>query len=128
MKNKVTITKEHVETMIGNLLIIGVMLSAGITLIGGILYLLRHYALPIDYGTFRGSSPELHTIGGVLNAALHFNAKAIMQAGILILLATPIARVTFSVFIFLKERDYLYVVVTLIVLAILIYSITGGWL
>ena len=101
MKTETAAAKERIEIMIGNLLIIGVTLSAGITFIGGVLYLLRHYALPIDYGTFRGSSPELHTIAGILNAALHFNVKAIMQAGILVLLATPIARVIFSVFIFL---------------------------
>jgi len=127
MQTKTGVSKERVEIMIGNLLRIGVTASAIITFIGAVLYLARHYALPVSYRVFVGSPAELHTIGGVLNGALHFNAKAVMQTGILMLLATPIARVAFSVVVFLKERDYLYVVVTLIVLAVLIYSLTGGW-
>ena len=128
MKIETGASKERVEMMIGNLLRVGVMTSAAVTFIGGALYLVRYHGLPFNYKVFLGSSAGLHTIGGILNGALHFNARAIMQAGILILLATPVARVLFSVFAFLKEHDYLYVIVTLIVLAVLIYSMTGGWI
>jgi uncharacterized membrane protein len=46
--------------------------------------------------------------------------------GILLLIATPVARVIFTVFAFAHERDWTYVVVTLIVLALLLYSL-GAW-
>jgi len=42
--------------------------------------------------------------------------------GLLLLIATPIARVAFSIVGFALERDRMYVVFTLIVLAILLYS------
>jgi len=45
---------------------------------------------------------------------------------LLFLIATPVARVAFSIFAFAVQRDWLYVVVTLIVLAVLIFSLTGG--
>jgi uncharacterized membrane protein len=50
---------------------------------------------------------------------------AIIQLGLLILIATPVARVAFSVFAFAQERDWLYVVVTLIVLGLLLYSLSA---
>jgi uncharacterized membrane protein len=46
-----------------------------------------------------------------------------MQLGLLLLVATPIARVVFSAFGFWRERDYRYVFITLIVLGVLLYSL-----
>jgi uncharacterized membrane protein len=43
----------------------------------------------------------------------------------LLLIATPVARVAFSVFAFAEERDWMYVVVTLIVLGLLVYSLSA---
>jgi uncharacterized membrane protein len=51
-----------------------------------------------------------------------------MQLGLLLLIATPVARVAFSVFAFALQRDRLYVVVTLAVLGVLAFSMTGGQL
>ena len=44
----------------------------------------------------------------------------------MLLIATPIARVALSVLVFLLERDWLYVGITLVVLALLTYSLLGG--
>jgi uncharacterized membrane protein len=52
----------------------------------------------------------------------------LIQLGLLLLIATPVARVAFSVAAFAMQRDRLYVVVALIVLAVLMYSLTGGHL
>jgi uncharacterized membrane protein len=60
--------------------------------------------------------------------ALAFRGGGLIQLGLLLLIATPIARVAFSVAAFALQRDRLYLVVTLIVLAVLIYSLTGGHL
>jgi uncharacterized membrane protein len=42
------------------------------------------------------------------------------------LVATPVARVLFSLVGFAIQRDRTYVAVTLIVLAVLIYGLSGG--
>jgi len=42
------------------------------------------------------------------------------------LIATPIARILFSVLAFLLEKDYLYVGITLIVLGVIVFSMLGG--
>jgi len=60
--------------------------------------------------------------------ALSFHPRSIIQLGLLLLIATPVARVAFSVLAFAWQRDRTYVIVTLIVFAILIYSLTGGGL
>jgi uncharacterized membrane protein len=46
----------------------------------------------------------------------------------LLLVATPVARVAFSAFAFAQQRDHIYVIVTLSVLAVLVYSLVGGYL
>jgi len=48
---------------------------------------------------------------------------AIAQLGLLVLLATPIARVAVSVVAFALERDRIYTAITLAVLAILLASV-----
>jgi uncharacterized membrane protein len=50
----------------------------------------------------------------------------LIQLGLLLLIATPVARVAFSAAAFAMQRDRLYVVVALIVLAVLMYSLMGG--
>lgn len=54
-----------------------------------------------------------------------FHGRGLIQLGLLLLIATPIARVTFSVFAFFYQRDGKYVVFTLIVLGLLLYSLLG---
>ena len=51
-----------------------------------------------------------------------------MQLGLLLLIATPIARVMFSAVVFAIDRDRMYVGFTLLVLAVLLYSLFGSFL
>lgn len=52
-------------------------------------------------------------------------SRAIIQFGILVLIATPIARVAFSLAAFLREKDWMYTLFTLVVLLVLMYSLVG---
>jgi uncharacterized membrane protein len=63
-----------------------------------------------------------------VNDALAFRGRGLIQLGLLLLIATPLARVAFSVVAFALEGDRLYVVVALIVLAVLVCSLAGGHL
>ena len=62
-----------------------------------------------------------------MREALAFQGSALIQLGLLVLIATPIARVILSVFVFLYERDWPYVFITLVVLGILLYSLLAGY-
>ena len=69
---------------------------------------------------------SLRSPADVLRGALHGDARAIIECGLVLLIATPVARVLFSVVAFALEKDRLYVVLTLIVFLILLYSLFGG--
>lgn len=109
----------------GLLLRSGVILAAFFVATGGALYILRHPSPAIDYSRFQGEPAEYRTISGIIHEALSLRGRGLIQLGLLVLIATPIARVAFSVFAFLYEQDWKYVVFTLIVLGLLIFSLAG---
>ena len=118
--------ERRMDDIIGRLLRAGVILSAVFVLGGGVVYLARHPVPVMDYRVFHGEPEELRTVPGIFHEALALRGRGLIQFGLLILIATPIARVAFSVVAFLYLRDWTYVVVTLIVLGILFYSLLGG--
>jgi len=119
-------TDQRVDEIIGNLLRVGVIAAAAVVLSGGALYLAQHGATIPDYGVFHGEPAYLRGVSGILSAARALDGPGLIQLGLLVLLATPVARVAFSVFAFALQRDRTYVVVTLIVLAVLLYSLGAG--
>jgi uncharacterized membrane protein len=126
MKPMANWTDEKTENIIGILLRAGVLLSGAIVLAGGILYLVHFGGASTNYRSFQGEPMALRTVGGVVHMALSIDSRGIMQFGLLLLILTPIARVVFSAFAFFRERDTMYVIVTLIVLAVLLYSLIGS--
>ncbi len=112
------------ELIISGVLRGGVLLSVAVIL-GGIGYffalrfagLLPHPAFP-------------DTLQAVVAGLLHGDPLAIVVAGLLILLATPVMRVAVSIAAFAIEEDRTYVLITSLVLAILLFSIfgVGAWL
>jgi uncharacterized membrane protein len=114
---------ERIDQALGNLLRTGVLLAAAVVLVGGAYYLFRHGGEVADYGVFQGEPPELRHPSGILESALAWRGRGLIQLGLLLLIATPVARVAFSVFAFAVQRDRLYVVLTLIVLGVLVYSL-----
>lgn len=117
---------QRIEIIIGALLRTGVLLSASVVLIGGTIYLTRHGHEPINYSTFHGEPENLKHIPGIVEGMAGFHGQAIIQFGLLLLIATPVARVAFAAIGFAIERDSMYVVITLIVLAVLLYSLFGS--
>ncbi len=115
---------ERVEQFLGGLLRLGVLLAAGTILAGGVWFLSRHGGDAAQYRVFHGEPAELRGMR-VLSGALSQEGVGLIQLGILMLIATPVARVVFSVFAFARQRDGIYVGVTLIVLGVLAYSLFG---
>ena len=118
---------EHaIELIIGNLLRICVLLVVVIVGVGALLLFVSNGNLITNYQQFAGEPSPLRSVVKILHLAISGDARGIIQAGLLLLIFTPILRVIFSVFAFLYEKDYLYVVFTLIVLGILAFSLLGG--
>lgn len=119
-------TDQRVEGIIGNLLRAGVLLAAAVVLLGGTIFLVRHGSEVPHYRVFQGEPSDLRMVSGILADARTFHGRNIIQLGLLLLIATPVVRVAFSVLAFALERDWLYVAVTLIVLGVLVFSLAGG--
>jgi uncharacterized membrane protein len=119
---------DRLEQVIGTLLRAGVLLSGALLVAGGMVYLARHGSEPPHYRNFAGEPSDLRTIPGIVADAVSFRGRGIIQLGLLFLIATPVVRVAFSAVAFALERDWLYVAVTSVVLAVLLFSLVGGHL
>jgi uncharacterized membrane protein len=119
-------TDEAFDALLGRVLQAGVLLSAVVVLCGGLVYLLRHGQSLPQYHVFRGEPSDLRSVRGIASDARSLSGRGLIQLGLLFLIATPIARVVFSVVGFLRQRDWTYVGITLVVLALLSYSLASG--
>jgi len=119
-------TDRKIEQIVGNLLRAGVILSAVVVLYGGVLYLIKYGHATADYRIFRGEPTDLKSLSGIVRDAFTLHSRGLIQLGLLLLIATPVARVAFSIFGFAKEKDRMYVAFTVIVLLILLYSLIGS--
>lgn len=116
------------QTIIGNLLRYGVWISLSVAFIGGIVYLLNHGTQIEDYSVFKENDRNIfEVIAAVYNGAITGDGASLIFTGIILLFLTPVLRVLLSLFSFLLEKDYLYVGITLIVIAIIIISISFGF-
>ncbi len=118
-------TDRDIQTILGTLLRVGVMLSMGVVLIGGLLYLFQDHHNVVNYGVFNPSNNKYSTIEAIFAGLKSLDSKAIIQFGTLLLIFTPITRVVFSIFGFLLEKDYLYVLIGLFVLGVILFSLSN---
>jgi uncharacterized membrane protein len=116
-----------VEILIGFSVRLLVLAAASIAGMGGILYLhrLSPQAIP-SYGVFESEPATLRGVTEVVKYALTFDARGLMQLGILFLIAIPVIRVIIFAASFAMRRDWLYCIITGIVCAILLFSLIGG--
>jgi len=123
------------ELALSHLLRIGVVASVAIVLLGTILLFATQQQTGyfdgglqglIAYPPRSGGAPVEHSIGEVIAGMKTLEPDAIISLGLLLLIATPIMRVAASVLLFLAQRDYRYVAITLFVLTVLLIALSGG--
>jgi len=107
------------ETLISLSLRIGVYSAAAVIALG----LIQLFSSE-DPGYPSGTFPT--TVAGVFAGLALLKPAAVINFGLFILIATPIFRVAASVILFLAKKDYLYVGITVFVLAILLISLIFG--
>ena len=115
-------TDQRLETAMGRMLQIGVTVAALVVMAGGVLYLLQFHGPMPDYQHFLGAPPAYRSIAPILAGMYRLDSQSLIVFGILLLIATPICRVIFGVIGFSLLRDRLYAAVSVIVLAILVFS------
>ncbi|NTE03342.1 DUF1634 domain-containing protein [Agrobacterium tumefaciens] len=120
------INDKDIQVILGTLLRAGVIISMTIVLIGGVVFLIHNKGVITDYKVFKPELAKFSSIAAIFKGLLTFHGDAIVQFGILMLIFTPVARIVFAIFSFLIEKDYLYVLIGLIILAIITISLNGG--
>ena len=114
---------DRFEAVLAQVLRTGVALAAAIVAFGGVVFLWRHAGDHPAYRAFLGEPREFRSVDGIAARARAFSGRGLIQLGVLVLIATPIARVAFAIVGFLRQRDWLYVGVTVFVLLLLLYGL-----
>jgi uncharacterized membrane protein len=117
---------KQMEIIMGRLLQVGVLLAAAVVLAGGILYLSTRAHERSNYRVFVAQPVRLRHPAAMLHGIARGDASAVIDLGILLLVATPICRVIFAVIAFALEKDRLYIAVSAIVLAVLLFGMLRG--
>jgi len=110
-------TDERMDAIIAKLLRLGVASAAALVLAGGVAYVALSGRASPDYRSFH---PEMLGLAAMRKLAW---PEALIEIGLLLLIATPVARVVFSLAAFVFERDRMYAAFTVAVLAVLVNSI-----
>ncbi len=118
------------EGLIGTILRVGVVLSVAVVAVGVVISSVRHPAsLTSAYALdrlvrARGDYPS--SIGAVVHGVGRGQGAAVVSAGLVLLVLTPIVRVAASLVLFARDRDWRFVVMTAIVLGFLLLSFAVG--
>ena len=120
----------QIERIISTLLRAGVGSSLFLILTGLVLMFVRHpgrLQAPADLDRLTRFGAEFpHTLRGVGEGLLAGQGQAVVAAGLLLLILTPILRVAVSLLVFVLERDRPFVLITAAVLATLVLSFLLG--
>lgn len=109
-----------IELIIGQVLRIGVILSAIVILVGIIQILIT------GNSGYVGAAYPTTPISILLGLA-SFKPFAVLMTGLFLLILTPVLRVIVSIYAFAVEKDYLYVWITTFVLIILLIGMYIGY-
>jgi len=114
-------TAERFRAWVSTVLIVGVGVSAALIAVGFAGGLLVGWS-----GSLLGAAPGSASptdFSGVVAGLAALRPIAISQAGLLVLVATPVIRVAVSLIAFGLERDHLYAAITAAVLGLLLVSL-----
>lgn len=124
---KKNFTDVDLNRSVGNLLRLGVILSVITSLVGFIKLFTEGFKMPKAYNSLDMGSSSEKVWSQFWNSLCKGEGMAIIQLGILLLIFTPLVRIIFALIGYLKEKDYVYVVISSIVLAIMAVSFFTGY-
>jgi len=121
-----------VRAAVGKVLRAGVLVSAAVLLTG---YLVGLVAEPALFGSHAVEQAHLaakagfpHSFAAVLSGIGHGSSEAIIVAGVLLLILTPVAGLLTSALAFARRRDWLFTAISATVLSVILGSFLFGWL
>jgi uncharacterized membrane protein len=112
-----------VEQIVGRLLQLGVLIATVVVLVGGAMLVAAHGGDVASFRVFRGESSTLRSVSAAVRGAFSLDPRGMVQLGLVLLIATPVARVALTLVAFVLQRDRLYVMLTAIVLVLLLFGL-----
>jgi len=120
----------RVEIIISSLLRVGVVVSLCVLVIGTVVSFIHHPG----YLSLHKDLPKLTTPGNAVPRSMGQTlagiragrGQAMVTAGLLLLIATPVLRVAISILAFALQRDWIFTLLAAIVLALLLLSFFLG--
>ena len=120
-------TDVDLNRSVGNLLRLGVILSVITSLIGFVKLFMEGFEMPRKYKLLDMGTSSDKVWSHFWETLCKGEGMAIIQLGILMLIFTPLMRIIFALIGYLKEKDYVYVIISSIVLAIMAVSFFTGY-
>lgn len=124
---KKNFTDVDLNRSVGNLLRLGVILAVITSMIGFIKLFTEGFKMPKKYALLDMGTSSEKVWSHFWETLCKGEGMAIIQLGILMLIFTPLMRIIFALIGYLKEKDYLYVIISSIVLAIMVISFVAGY-
>jgi uncharacterized membrane protein len=120
----------NVELLISRLLRGGVVSSLVVVILGTVVTFAHHrsyFSSSSDLDALTDDTASFpHDLAAVAHGVAHFNGPAIVVAGLLLLIATPVIRVAISIAAFRYQSDRTFTVITSIVFTLLVVSFVLG--
>lgn len=111
------------ERLLGQVLIGGVLLSALLVLGGGVYYLLQHGGGHPHYARFNSAAQSaFHNVGSTLAQLGQGASRGVIQLGLFVLVLLQSVRVALCLWLFERQREWPYVLMSLFLLAVLLHS------
>ncbi len=114
---------EKMRLWMSRLLRTGVITSVILIITGGVLFFIQHPHTSFAYKDFMGEPSRLRRVTDIIHDAFLLRSRSVIQLGILVLIATPVMRVLFSLMEFIITRDKIYILITGIVFSLLLFSL-----
>lgn len=117
--------ERDLQRMVGNLLRWGVITAIIIVATGLFLYLFQKGNGTVSYAEF--NPLRFQGFAALFRGLLSADYHAVIQLGVMLLIATPVVRVIIALIGFALEKDRLYVVISLVILGVILFSIIYGY-
>lgn len=116
----------RIETTVASVLRGGVVAAAALVLAGGALFLVKYGSAAPHYAIFQGEPAELRSVRGILTRALTGHGRGVILLGLMVLMATPLARVAVATWGYARAGGYRLTFLGCIVLCVLLWSFASG--
>jgi uncharacterized membrane protein len=117
---------ERIQKILAHVMLGGVLLAAAILGVGLAWFLVTSGGSPPGDHLFRGEPKYLQNPISMIRRAFDFDGvgerRSLIMIGVTLLLINPLIRVAFAALGFAAQKDRLYATISLLVLAVLVFS------